>query len=1215
MEETNNIDNPKLSIVVNFYNMRREAARTLYTLSSKYQCGVNENLYEVLVIENGSTQPLTSEFVSSFGKNFRYHYYDTKSRSPIGSINETIKRARSEQIMVMIDGAHMLSPGVVRNTLSAMEIFKKPFVTVVGFHIGPKIQNQSVDSGYNQQEEDKILASVNWQENGYFLFKVAGWFSYDCAGWFSPLAESNCFTMNKAEYNEVGGLDSRFIEAGGGFAILDLFRRVMETPELDYVVLLGEGTFHQFHGGIASNQPYALHPWNRFHEEYRNIRKRDYQIAPRRPFYFGSIGPEATYWSMLSAHVGLAWWSEEGNHDLDEFFPDMGQCISNARIILPEEELFTAIKQRDEQNFQSDRDFEKLLNAIKQKDAEIKQLEERVEEIWKAREWFSSELQTILNSKKYRFINHLNELRLFRNIRYNAKEIIKIILAGKYVQKIREFRNQNNLAAHLKYKFLYTYFRIRRSFTKPVRYNQNHYEGPLVSLISPCFNYGRYLDRFLECLQEQTFKDFEVILIDDGSTDKETVDKIKEIEEREIPNIKIIRQENMGVIAARNRAISEAKGKYIFPFDPDDTVDKTFLEKCLLYLESSPPHYFVHFWTYSIGDSDFIWETYDGDPIGNLEENRVGFITFPKEQFYKIGGYNPIMKDGYEDWEFCVNLMRSGYAGKVIPEPLYNYFVKAEARNYAAIKKHELLKKIINDLHKDHIYKNWKKLKRIRKKRYCVTHSLINLVDESETLDKEYCIVDLYNKKFNPAWTFHRILCLADSMDKNIIVALDNKWRNFFDLNSRPNLFVYCPENYHNEGDVSVFYEYVERRYSPRHLDVVEIDAKGKEIEDQSGKINILYVAPWLITGGSDAMTIDWFRKIGHENFNKYFVTTLPRYNTWIYKIRGYADEIYELPSLQCKDDKDIEQFLLDFIERRNIHVVHIMNSQIGFKALPLLKARFPRVTTVAQFHCFDYLEDGERVGYPHDIPMRYDNYIDFYNVVSHALKNEILELFPYINEEKFKIIYCCVDTDKFRPDWVQADTSIIKHRCSDRLNILFIGRLDRQKQPIIMAKVAHELKILNLPFVIHVLGEASLESQKRELLRFIDENDLSEDIILHGDQPLESMASWYQVGDVLLMTSAWEGIPVVLYEAMSMQVVCVAPDVGGIRELLKDDYGYLIKDRKDIQSYVNALVDIGRNTKLRKALGKKARDIVVRKFDINVMKKDYQTFYKDIIR
>jgi glycosyltransferase involved in cell wall biosynthesis len=898
----------------------------------------------------------------------------------------------------------------------------------------------------------------------------------------------------------------------------------------------------------------------------------------------------------------------------EKLFAELEQ--RDGQIIEKEEEnarLFSIIEQRDGQIIEKEEENARLFALVSQRDAEINQLAERVEELWRASEWFRSQLETILNSRKYRFIIHLNELRLFRNVRYNAKEIIKVVFAEKCVQKLRALRHYERPLASLTRTFMTACSRIRKSFTPPARYTQNHHDGPLVSVISPCFNYGRYLDQFLACLEEQTFRNFEVILIDDGSTDRETIDKIEEIEAREIPNLRIVRQENKGVIAARNRAISMARGRYIFPFDPDDAIDKTFLEKSLLYLESSPPGYFVYFWTYSTGDADFIWETYDGDPISNLEENRVGFIVFPLKQFHEIGGYNPIMKDGYEDWEFCVHLMRRGYVGKAIPEPLYHYVVKAEARNYFAIQKHELLKKIINDLHKDHIRRNWKKLKRIKKKRWRVTKPLVNLAAGPETSGNEYCLIDLYNKKFNPAWTFSRIMRLADSTDQKIIVTIDEKWRGFFDLNSRPNVYVYCPENYHPEGDVRVFYDYVETRYGPQHLEVNEIDAGVAHARDTSPKINILYVAPWLIVGGADAMTIDWFRNVDHETFNKYLITTVPRPNTWIYKVRGYAREIYELPLLKCTADRDIEQFLLDFIEDRNIHIVHIMNSKIGFRALPSIKAGFPNISTVAQFHCFDYLEDGKRVGYPYDVPRQYDSYVDFYNVVSHNLKHEILELFPYIRGEKFKVIYCCVDTNKFRPDMVQADPSIMEHRQGDKLNILFIGRLDRQKQPLVMAKVARELKKLGLPFVIHILGEGSLESQKKELLRYIEENDLSGDIKMHGDQPLESMVSWYVVGDVLLMTSAWEGIPVVLYEAMSMKLVCIAPDVGGISELLSNDHGYLIKDREDIQSYVNAVVEIGTDKRLREALGEKARAVTVHGFDMDVMKHEYQRFYKGI--
>ena len=78
---------PKVSIIVVVFNMRREAAKTLFSLSAVYQEGVQPAEYEVIVVENGSSEPLSKEFVTSFGSNFRYYYLDTDSKSPVGAAN------------------------------------------------------------------------------------------------------------------------------------------------------------------------------------------------------------------------------------------------------------------------------------------------------------------------------------------------------------------------------------------------------------------------------------------------------------------------------------------------------------------------------------------------------------------------------------------------------------------------------------------------------------------------------------------------------------------------------------------------------------------------------------------------------------------------------------------------------------------------------------------------------------------------------------------------------------------------------------------------------------------------------------------------------------------------------------------------------------------------------------------------------------------------
>ena len=74
---------PKLSVVVIFYNMRREAARTLYTLSSSYQTILTGSDYEVIAIDNGSSCPLSEEEVSAFGLNFQYHYLENLNEADL----------------------------------------------------------------------------------------------------------------------------------------------------------------------------------------------------------------------------------------------------------------------------------------------------------------------------------------------------------------------------------------------------------------------------------------------------------------------------------------------------------------------------------------------------------------------------------------------------------------------------------------------------------------------------------------------------------------------------------------------------------------------------------------------------------------------------------------------------------------------------------------------------------------------------------------------------------------------------------------------------------------------------------------------------------------------------------------------------------------------------------------------------------------------------
>lgn len=284
---------PELCVVVNFHNMRREAPRTLASLAPGYQRDVADLAYEVVALDNGSTEPIDEPLVRRIlGDRGRHVAFPAGSASPAPAINAAARQTAAEWIMCLIDGARMVSPGVLRYGMLAARALAHPFVYTLAMHLGSRPQNESLLTGYDQAVEDRLLASVDWQGNGYRLFGVSSVALSSGKGFFSELVETNCFLMRRDDYLRLGGLDEAFQAAGGGLVNLDFFNRVHEHPDIVPVMLLGEATFHQFHGGVATNVPMSRHPWEDFAAEYRRIRGREFRSSRRPPVYLGEIPPE-----------------------------------------------------------------------------------------------------------------------------------------------------------------------------------------------------------------------------------------------------------------------------------------------------------------------------------------------------------------------------------------------------------------------------------------------------------------------------------------------------------------------------------------------------------------------------------------------------------------------------------------------------------------------------------------------------------------------------------------------------------------------------------------------------------------------------------------------------------------------------------------------------------------------------------------------------------
>ena len=280
-----------LTIIVVFHDMPREAVRTLFTLSASYQRQVDAEDYEVIAVDAGSRPALDETVVAAQGPRFRL-LRAARNPSPVAAVNAAAREGRGAAIAVCIDGARMLSPGVVRGLLDGLRLFPDPVVATLAWHLGPKVQNESILEGYCQAVEDRLLETVDWRRDGYELFRISTLAASSAGGWFRPISESNCLAVPRAAWDALGGLDERFVSPGGGLVNLDFYRRACDRAG-ELVTLLGEGTFHQVHGGVATNVPWDRHPAADFAAEYHAIRGMPFAPPGRPAVFLGGMPPQA----------------------------------------------------------------------------------------------------------------------------------------------------------------------------------------------------------------------------------------------------------------------------------------------------------------------------------------------------------------------------------------------------------------------------------------------------------------------------------------------------------------------------------------------------------------------------------------------------------------------------------------------------------------------------------------------------------------------------------------------------------------------------------------------------------------------------------------------------------------------------------------------------------------------------------------------------------
>jgi glycosyltransferase involved in cell wall biosynthesis len=210
--------------------------------------------------------------------------------------------------------------------------------------------------------------------------------------------------------------------------------------------------------------------------------------------------------------------------------------------------------------------------------------------------------------------------------------------------------------------------------------NESNVQGntPKVSVIIPCYNLGAYVDEAVDSVLAQTFQDFEIIVVDDGSTEPSTMRLMGNYDR---PKTHVLRTKNQGLATARNIGITQARGKYILPLDADDKIGNSYLAKASMILDTRPEIGIVYCRARFFGAREGEWHI-EPFSIETMLTKNVIFATamFRKSSWQKVGGYNPIMVHGYEDYDFWISLLDLEKAGVYrINEILFYYRVREDS--------------------------------------------------------------------------------------------------------------------------------------------------------------------------------------------------------------------------------------------------------------------------------------------------------------------------------------------------------------------------------------------------------------------------------------------------------------------------------------------------------------------------------------------------------
>ena len=364
----------------------------------------------------------------------------------------------------------------------------------------------------------------------------------------------------------------------------------------------------------------------------------------------------------------------------------------------------------------------------------------------------------------------------------------------------------------------------------------------------------------------------------------------------------------------------------------------------------------------------------------------------------------------------------------------------------------------------------------------------------------------------------------------------------------------------------------------------------------QKNNPRLLLIAPWMVMGGAEKFNLALTRQLIIRGWEVTIITTAPSNDPWQHEFESIIPDVFSLNHFI--EWRDYPRFINTIIHTRKIDAILVSASHEAYRLLPYLRAQFPQIPILDFLHMVT--PDWMNGGFPR-LSIIFQSYLDLSITSCQQVKNWMIS--EGDKADHIAVSTINVDTDLFHPDIQKREE--IRARLGIHMEdavILYIGRIEQQKQPRVFLQTCLRLDQENLPFTCLVIGDGSMKPWLEEM---VAKENLREKVIFMAGIAPDRMHEWMASGDIIFMPSENEGISLTFYEGMACGLVPVGANVGGQSELVTQDCGFLIErgsEEYEIERYSHILIDLIQSSEKRERMSHACRQRVTQYFRLEQM-------------